>query len=69
MGFHEKFGFNLVGIYHKVGYKLGKYHDVGWWELHIGDGQAPPVDITPVSELCETKVWDEAMRHGLSLIN
>jgi len=69
VGFHERFGFKLVGIYHKIGYKLGKYHDAGWWELQIGDGQAPLVDIIPVSELCDTKVWDEAMRHGLSLIN
>ena len=29
---HEKLGFNLVGTCHEVGYKFGKYWDVGWFE-------------------------------------
>jgi L-amino acid N-acyltransferase YncA len=33
--FHESLGFTLVGIYHKVGYKLGAWRDVGWWELDL----------------------------------
>jgi phosphinothricin acetyltransferase len=34
-GFHESMGFTLVGIYRKVGYKLGAWRDVGWWELTL----------------------------------
>lgn len=30
---HEKLGFKKVGVYHNVGYKMGKWHDVGWWHL------------------------------------
>lgn len=30
---HEKMGFQKVGVYKNVGYKLGKWHDVGWWHL------------------------------------
>jgi L-amino acid N-acyltransferase YncA len=33
--FHEKLGFLKVGVYHRVGYKLQKFHDAAWWELHI----------------------------------
>ena len=33
--FHEALGFTLVGIYRKVGYKLGAWRDVGWWELAL----------------------------------
>lgn len=29
---HEAVGFMPVGIYHEVGYKLGRWHDVGWWQ-------------------------------------
>ena len=39
--FHEKYGFNKVGVYHSVGFKLGKWQDVGWWELKINDNQPP----------------------------
>jgi L-amino acid N-acyltransferase YncA len=33
--FHEAMGFTLVGIYRNVGFKLGEWRDVGWWELSL----------------------------------
>jgi len=30
---HEALGFTPVGIYREVGYKLGGWRDVGWWQL------------------------------------
>jgi phosphinothricin acetyltransferase len=29
---HERFGFELVGVTHAVGHKLGRYWDVAWFE-------------------------------------
>ncbi len=29
---HERFGFELVGIFREVGFKFGRYHDVAWYE-------------------------------------
>jgi len=29
---HQRFGFALVGVFHGVGRKLGRYWDVGWYE-------------------------------------
>ena len=29
---HEAMGFTLLGIYREVGFKLGRWHDVGWWQ-------------------------------------
>lgn len=29
---HESVGFTPVGIYHEVGFKHGRWHDVGWWQ-------------------------------------
>ncbi|MFZ1741320.1 MAG: arsinothricin resistance N-acetyltransferase ArsN1 family B [Pontixanthobacter sp.] len=29
---HEAAGFTLVGIYREVGFKLGEWRDVGWWQ-------------------------------------
>lgn len=31
--FHEKFGFEKVAHFKQVGYKLGRWVDVGFWEL------------------------------------
>jgi phosphinothricin acetyltransferase len=40
---HEAVGFKPVGIYHKVGFKFGQWHDVGWWEREL----LPYVDAPP----------------------
>jgi len=37
VGLHEAMGFTLVGIYRRVGFKLGHWHDVGWWQLPLVD--------------------------------
>jgi phosphinothricin acetyltransferase len=29
---HERLGFAFLGAYREVGFKLGVWHDVGWWE-------------------------------------
>ncbi len=42
---HELMGFRPIGIYHNVGYKLGAWRDVGWWERPLReykDNPEPP---------------------------
>ncbi len=41
--FHESMGFTLVGIYRKIGYKLGAWRDVGWWQFAL----QPETDFPP----------------------
>ena len=36
---HESLGFELLGIYRKVGFKNGAWRDVGWWQKEL---RAPP---------------------------
>ena len=35
--FHESMGFQPVGVYHRVGIKLGQFYDVGWWEMSLSE--------------------------------
>ena len=42
VGLHESMGFSLVGVYHRVGFKHGAWHDVGWWELALHDIEGVP---------------------------
>lgn len=30
---HESVGFRQVGVYREVGFKLGAWRDVGWWQM------------------------------------
>lgn len=32
---HESVGFRPLGVYRKVGHKLGAWHDVGWWQREL----------------------------------
>lgn len=32
VGLHEAMGFTPVGVYREVGWKLGGWRDVGWWQ-------------------------------------
>lgn len=48
---HESVGFTQVGEFHDVGYKLGAWHDSGWWQCRIGDAPADPAAPTPLHQL------------------
>lgn len=37
-GLHRALGFELVGVYHRIGWKAGAWHDVGWWQLALRPG-------------------------------
>ena len=38
---HESFGFVPVGVYRNVGFKLGRWWDVGWWQKRIAPHTVP----------------------------
>jgi len=39
---HERVGFGALGVYRRVGHKLGRWHDVGWWQRPLQDIDQPP---------------------------
>ena len=40
---HEGLGFAPIGIYRQVGHKLGRWHDVGWWQRPLQEPVAAPL--------------------------
>jgi L-amino acid N-acyltransferase YncA len=42
IGLHRALGFEEAGVYRRVGWKLGRWHDVGWYQRTIGDDDGPP---------------------------
>jgi phosphinothricin acetyltransferase len=45
VGLHESLGFQPVGVYRKIGWKLGAWRDVGWWQLELGSADGPPHEL------------------------
>ncbi|MEZ6002408.1 arsinothricin resistance N-acetyltransferase ArsN1 family B [Hyphomonas sp.] len=50
IGLHERLGFTHLGTYKDVGYKLGAWHDVGWWQKILTDAPGMPGDPVPLPE-------------------
>jgi L-amino acid N-acyltransferase YncA len=38
VGMFEALGFEHVGTFRNVGFKLDRWHDVGWWQRPLGSG-------------------------------
>jgi L-amino acid N-acyltransferase YncA len=68
VGLHESLGFTPVGVYQRVGFKFGAWHDVGWWQSALQplvSAPTPPVDLDAAQLL---PGWDAAMRAGQRLL-
>ena len=37
IAFHRSLGFTPVGVFHRGGWKFGKWHDISWWEVQLRD--------------------------------
>jgi phosphinothricin acetyltransferase len=48
---HEATGFRRAGVYREVGYKHGRWIDVGFWQCELNDSIVPPVEPRPFSEV------------------
>jgi L-amino acid N-acyltransferase YncA len=44
VGLHTALGFTAVGTYRAVGFKSGRWHDVGWFQLPLRELPAEPVE-------------------------
>jgi phosphinothricin acetyltransferase len=66
-GLHAAFGFAPVGVYRRIGYKMGDWHDVGWYQAEIQPGSDRPDDPRQVREIVDTPEWHDAVRRGLDL--
>jgi len=47
---HEAVGFRRAGVYREVGYKQGRWIDVGFWQCELGEPRVPPVDPRPFAD-------------------
>lgn len=47
---HESVGFRRAGVLREVGYKDGRWVDVGLWQCELNDATLPPLEPKPFSE-------------------
>jgi L-amino acid N-acyltransferase YncA len=65
---HAAMGFKEVGVYHDVGYKFGKWHDVGWYELSLAAHIPDPSEPVPFPELAGSPGVKAAFARATGLV-
>jgi len=50
VGLHESLGYVHAGTIRRAGYKLGGWHDVGFWQREFTTGEGPPAPLMPVRD-------------------
>jgi len=59
VGLHQAMGFRRVATFHRVGWKLGAWHDVGWWQREVGDaGDNEPFEPMAFRQLSSATIRD-----------
>lgn len=61
---HESMGFERIGVYQGVGYKLGRWCDVGWWQRSLRERQQKPQSPRNLAAIAQQPDWDALVRRG-----
>jgi hypothetical protein len=67
VGLHEALGFTPAGVYRNVGYELGAWHDVGWWQLALQPLSASPAEPRDLAAVRDTPAAPAAFAAGTRL--
>ena len=62
VGLHEAMGFQPIGVYRGVGYKLGSWRDVGWWQLELQPEIEDPPEPLAFATLRDHPAVAESLR-------
>jgi len=65
---HESLEFQPVGVYRAVGYKLGAWHDVGWWHLALRPHAVPPGPPVDFGQIQDAPESHTALAAGMRLL-
>lgn len=65
---HERMGMCPVGVYRQVGYKLGAWHDVGWWQGTLQSHVPEPAAPLSFAEAQTLDGWKAALASGMLVL-
>ena len=65
---HETVGFSPVAIFPGVGYKLGQWRDVGWWQIVLQPEILDPPRPRSIHELAGSEAAQAALAAGEKLV-
>jgi phosphinothricin acetyltransferase len=66
VGFHRSQGFTIVGVYRGVGWKMGAWHDVAWYERSLAPRVSDPPRPRPIGQCTSDPAFPAALRTGVA---
>lgn len=57
--FHERLGYQLVGKFHKCGYKFNRWYDMVWMEKIVGEHLEEQSDVIPCEKIAGKDIFVE----------
>src|SRR5262245_49666118 len=68
VGLHERMGFTRAGLLGAVGYKHGRWHDVGWWQRDLRESGPSPEPPRTLAQVHESAGYRRALASGAALV-
>lgn len=51
LGLHQSLGFAPIGVYPRIGFKFGRWHDVAWMQLRLQEAEVPVAEPLATRDL------------------
>ena len=61
VGLHERLGFRCGAVLPALGFKHGRWHDVGWWHLELQSLSDPPPAPCRLPAIVGTPAWNACL--------
>ena len=58
---HESLGFKPVGIHKDIGFKLGRWHNIGYWRMGLAEPTPSPCEPLPFAAFRTTPAFRDAL--------
>lgn len=65
---HQSLSFAPIGVFRRIGFKFGAWHDVGWWQRALSPLRDEPAEPRPLPELLVEPGFAEWLATGEALL-
>ena len=65
---HENLGFKLLAVYPSVGFKIGRWRDMGFWHLVLAEHPPCPDPPKPLGHLLSSHRWQQSIQKASAQI-